>query len=175
MILSVKGITLRMFIHSDFVPHWTLIVPCIWTVIIVHGSLQYLDSDLWRIPSLTWVVYLWLCNCNRCNVCSHACCYDLSVIACDLIFCSSWPWMECQRACLIRIQGFKYCMIGTANGPSCIVKEDIDIIRGQEMHNICPRTWCMRSSIAFTCGFFTMVGLCFLPYESHRCSKCNLN
>ena len=33
----------------------------------------------------------------------------------------------------------------------------------------------MHSNIAFACGFLTVVGLCFIPYDSHRCSKCNLN
>ncbi len=44
-----------------------------------------------------------------------------------------------------------------------------------EVCNICPRTWWMHSNKAFACGFLTVVGLCFIPYESHRCSKCNLN
>ena len=33
----------------------------------------------------------------------------------------------------------------------------------------------MCSNIAFAYGFLTVVGLCFIPYGSHRCSKCNLN
>ncbi len=43
------------------------------------------------------------------------------------------------------------------------------------VHSICPITWCTCSNIAFACGFLTVVGLCLTPYESHRCSKCNLN
>ena len=43
------------------------------------------------------------------------------------------------------------------------------------VRNICPRTWWTCSSIAFAWGFLTVVGLRFMPYESHRCSKCNLN
>jgi hypothetical protein len=33
----------------------------------------------------------------------------------------------------------------------------------------------MRSNIAFACGFLIVVGLCLIPYESHRYSKFNLN
>ena len=33
----------------------------------------------------------------------------------------------------------------------------------------------MRFNIAFTCGFLIVVGLCLMPYESHRYSKFNLN
>ncbi len=29
--------------------------------------------------------------------------------------------------------------------------------------------------MAFACGFLIVVGLCFMPYESHNVSKCNLN
>jgi len=43
------------------------------------------------------------------------------------------------------------------------------------VHSICPITWWTRSNIAFACGFLTVVGLRLIPYESHRCSKCNLN
>ena len=43
------------------------------------------------------------------------------------------------------------------------------------VRSICPITWCTRSNIAFACGFLTVVGLRFIQYESHRCSKCNLN
>ncbi len=41
--------------------------------------------------------------------------------------------------------------------------------------SICLRTWCMRSNIAFVCGFLTTVGLGFIPYNLHRYSKCSLN
>jgi hypothetical protein len=33
----------------------------------------------------------------------------------------------------------------------------------------------MRSQMAFACGFLIVVGLRFMPYESHNDSKCNLN
>ena len=33
----------------------------------------------------------------------------------------------------------------------------------------------MHSNIAFACGFLIVVGLCVIPYESHRYSKFNLN
>jgi hypothetical protein len=29
--------------------------------------------------------------------------------------------------------------------------------------------------MAFACGFLIVVGLRFMPYESHNVSKCNLN
>ncbi len=48
-------------------------------------------------------------------------------------------------------------------------------ISSSKVRNIFHRTWCTRSYIAFACGFLTVVGLRFIPYESHRCSKCNLN
>ncbi len=37
---SKKGLTLWMFIRSDLLPHWTLIVPFVWTDVSVHGSLS---------------------------------------------------------------------------------------------------------------------------------------
>jgi hypothetical protein len=33
----------------------------------------------------------------------------------------------------------------------------------------------IRSSIAFACGFLTLVGLRFMPYESQRARKWSLN
>jgi hypothetical protein len=48
-------------------------------------------------------------------------------------------------------------------------------ISNSTVRSICPITWCTRSNIAFACGFLTVVGLRLIPYESHRCSKCNLN
>ncbi len=36
-------------------------------------------------------------------------------------------------------------------------------------------TWCTLSSIAFAWGFLTLVGLCLMPYESHRASNWSLN
>ncbi len=44
-----------------------------------------------------------------------------------------------------------------------------------EVHIIVPRIWWMRSQMAFACGFSIVVGLCFMPYELHIVSKCNLN
>ncbi len=38
-----------------------------------------------------------------------------------------------------------------------------------------PKTWWMRSQMAFACGFLIVVGLGFMPYESRNVSKCNLN
>ncbi len=38
-----------------------------------------------------------------------------------------------------------------------------------------PRTWWLRSQMAFACGFLIVVGLRFMPYELHNVSKCNLN
>jgi hypothetical protein len=43
------------------------------------------------------------------------------------------------------------------------------------VRSICPRTWCNHSKTAFVFGFLTMVGLRCIPYDTHRCSKCNLN
>jgi len=43
------------------------------------------------------------------------------------------------------------------------------------VRSICPRTWCTCSKIAFACGFLIVVGLCLIPYESHRYSKFSLN
>jgi hypothetical protein len=33
----------------------------------------------------------------------------------------------------------------------------------------------IHSSVAFACGFLTLVGLRFMPYESHRAWKWSLN
>ncbi len=78
--------------------------------------------------------------------------------------------------------GFKYCLIGGANCPYRIVKKDIDIIGVtylaisiSAVRSICLRTWCTRSNIAFTREFLTVVGLRFIPYDSHRYSECSLN
>ncbi len=48
---SVNGCTLWILSLSILVPHWILIVPFVWTVVIVHVSLLYADSALQRIPS----------------------------------------------------------------------------------------------------------------------------
>ena len=37
------------------------------------------------------------------------------------------------------------------------------------------RTCLMRSQMAFACGFSSVIGLRFMPYELHNISKCNLN
>jgi hypothetical protein len=44
-----------------------------------------------------------------------------------------------------------------------------------EVRIMVSKTWWMRSQMAFACGFLIVVGLCFMPYESHNVSKCNLN
>jgi hypothetical protein len=38
-----------------------------------------------------------------------------------------------------------------------------------------PKTWWTRSQMTFACGFFIVVGLRFMPYESHNVSKSSLN
>ncbi len=43
------------------------------------------------------------------------------------------------------------------------------------VHNICARTWCTHSNIAFACGLLTVVGLCLIPYDSNRYSNFSLN
>jgi hypothetical protein len=43
------------------------------------------------------------------------------------------------------------------------------------VRNICPRTLCTCSNIAYACGFLIVVGLCLILYESYRYSKFNLN
>ncbi len=79
-------------------------------------------------------------------------------------------------------RGFKDCMIGRANGPCPVVKEDIDIIGvtvsamlSSAVCNICAKTWCKCSKIAFACRFFILVGLRFIPCVVYRYSKFNLN
>ena len=37
------------------------------------------------------------------------------------------------------------------------------------------KTWSTCSQMTFACGFLIVVGLRFMPYESHNVSKCNLN
>ena len=77
--------------------------------------------------------------------------------------------------------GFDDCVIGGVNGPCHLVKEDINVIGGywamsiSAVHSICHKTWCACSNIAFACGFLIRVGLCLIPYESHRYLKFNLN
>ncbi len=44
-----------------------------------------------------------------------------------------------------------------------------------EVRIIVPRTRWMHSHMTFAWGFLIVVGLCFMPYESHSVSKCNLN
>ncbi len=50
---SKKGVTLLIFNLSNLLPRSTstLIVPFVRTDVIVHGSLSYRLSVLWRIPS----------------------------------------------------------------------------------------------------------------------------
>ncbi len=44
-----------------------------------------------------------------------------------------------------------------------------------EVRIIIPRTWWMRSQMAFACGFLIVVGLRSMAYKSHNVSKRNLN
>jgi hypothetical protein len=74
-------------------------------------------------------------------------------------------------------------VVGRANGPCCVVKEKTSTSSGftdlaissSAVHNIYAETWCMRSNIAFTCGFLIMVSLILILYDSHRYSKFSLN
>ncbi len=100
-ISSVNGITLWILVLSVLVPHWILIVPFVWTDVIVHGSLPYLDSALRRIPSFSLVLNLQLCLHSQCIKCFCADCYNQSVIICVLQCCANQPQMKCERACLI--------------------------------------------------------------------------
>jgi hypothetical protein len=74
-------------------------------------------------------------------------------------------------------------VIGRENCPCHIVKKDIDVIGGiaesaisvLAVLSIYLRTWCMHSNMPFACGFLTIVGLNFIPYDLHRYSKYSLN
>ncbi len=44
-----------------------------------------------------------------------------------------------------------------------------------EVRTIVITTWWIRSSIAFACGFLMLVGLGFIPYDSHNEMKWSLN
>ena len=44
-----------------------------------------------------------------------------------------------------------------------------------EVQIIVITAWCIRSRIAFACGFLMLVGLCCTPYDSHRVMKWILN
>ncbi len=48
-------------------------------------------------------------------------------------------------------------------------------ILSSAVRNICAKTWCTHSNIAFICGFLIMVGLSLMPYDSHKYSKFSLN
>jgi hypothetical protein len=43
------------------------------------------------------------------------------------------------------------------------------------VHNMFITTACICSSMAFACGFLTLVGLRFMPYVLHRAGKRSLN
>jgi hypothetical protein len=43
------------------------------------------------------------------------------------------------------------------------------------VHSICPMTLCTRSNMPLAHGFLTVVGLCLIPYDLHRYSKCSLS
>ncbi len=78
--------------------------------------------------------------------------------------------------------GFKYHVISRAIAHATLSRKTLTSSGVNEaatlfsaVQSICQITWCMHSSIAFTWGFLTIVGICFIPYDSHRCSKCRLN
>ncbi len=48
-------------------------------------------------------------------------------------------------------------------------------ISSSDVRNMFPRTAWICSSIAFACGFLTLVGIHFIPYVSHRDGKWSLN
>ena len=91
-----------VFILSDLVPHWILIVSFVWTVVMVHGFLQ-MDSacGVYRPNGLVFYHRLW--NRSQHVSCFHVCYCDLSGVAYILQFVSSQLWTECRRACLVQI------------------------------------------------------------------------
>ncbi len=48
-------------------------------------------------------------------------------------------------------------------------------ISSSAVRSMFVKTACIRSSIAFACGFLMLVGLRVMPYVLHRAQKCNLN
>ena len=78
--------------------------------------------------------------------------------------------------------GFLYRVIGRASGPCGICEKiatslslTVSAMSISAVQSIPMIVWCTRSSIAFACGFLTLVSLRFNPYESHRVSKWSLN
>ncbi len=75
-------------------------------------------------------------------------------------------------------RGFMDCVIGRANGPCALSRKASTpsgviflAISSLDVCNICARTWCKRSKLAFACGFFIVVGLRLIPYVPHRYSR----
>ncbi len=99
---SVNGFTLQMLSLSVLVLHWILIVPLVWTVVIVHGSLLYADCASQRIHSFITSTHLRPCNNSQCAKSCCTDCYNQLVIACILQFCVSQQQTECQRACHVQ-------------------------------------------------------------------------
>ena len=120
-----------MFNHSDFVPHWTQIVPFVWNDVIVQGSLSYQFSDLWRIPFFVAVLYHQLGNPNHSKIGLHAEYWDQSDIVCSLLFYSNQQGKECQTAypdqVLVHLERLKYCMVGRVNNVFLICLEHINV------------------------------------------------
>ena len=78
--------------------------------------------------------------------------------------------------------GFKYHMVGGAMAQATLVRNVTMSLGATELaisisavRSIIILTWCTCSSITFAWGFLTLVGLCLMPYESHRTLKWSLN
>ena len=58
---------------------------------------------------------------------------------------------------------------------SMSASETVSCISRLAVRNMLIKTLCSRSSIAFACGFLTVVGLRLIPYDVHRDANSNLN
>ncbi len=100
---SSNGFTLLIFNLSSFFPRWIVIVPFVWTVVIVHGSFCHMDCALWSIPlfctSNFWPI-LW--SYSILPLFSRAVLRSVSSCLCSPIFFQS-AWTECQIEYLVQI------------------------------------------------------------------------
>ncbi len=157
-----NGFNFQIFILSDLLLHWALIVPFVWTGVIVHGSFWYLDS----LTSTFWPTwYPALIFAGSVKI-SQFCLYS------SILFQSAMN--KHQRACLVQIlEKMAHAAYDRKTSMSLGFTE-LAISISAVCNMFITTAW-IRSSTAFACGFLILVGLQLMSYVLHRAQKKSLN
>ncbi len=160
-----------------------MIVPFVWTDVMSQGFVCHLDSALRRIPSFLSSTF-WPTSIPPSF--SWASLRSASRCLCYPIFCqSAMNRMSNSISCLnIAARGKHLSTVWEVKQTAHAASDKktsmslgltVSAILSLDMHNMFPRTAWIHLSIAFACGFLTLVGLRLIPYVLHRDWKWSLN